>query len=262
MLTTDLVPGAPCWISLVAEDHATAARFYEAVLGWNPSPAEPGQTEPGLFRLGDVIVAEMERPRGAADRPAWRIHFAVADLDAALRAVEDSGGSVLGEARQTGGSFHTAWVGDPQGAGFGLREPEGAPVLGAVGLPGTLMWTELYTSDAAGAKDFYAALFGWTFSDVSLPGGGGAYAIVTPAGDDPERAQGGVMQLDPRHLEETGPYWQPVFHVSDCDASVARVAGNGGGVYMGPEDAPGVGRLAVCHDSAGASFVLLTPKEG
>jgi predicted enzyme related to lactoylglutathione lyase len=30
---------------------------------------------------------------------------------------------------------------------------------------------------------------------------------------------------------------------------------------MGPEDAEGVGRLAVCVDPAGADFVVLTPAE-
>jgi predicted enzyme related to lactoylglutathione lyase len=31
---------------------------------------------------------------------------------------------------------------------------------------------------------------------------------------------------------------------------------------MGPEDAEGVGRLAVCLDPANADFVVLTPAQG
>lgn len=69
------------------------------------------------------------------------------------------------------------------------------------------------------------------------------------------------MEMSEEDLDLTGgkPYWHPVFHVTDCDAAVARVTGNGGSVQMGPEDAEGVGRLAVCLDPSKADFVLLTP---
>jgi predicted enzyme related to lactoylglutathione lyase len=74
---------------------------------------------------------------------------------------------------------------------------------------------------------------------------------------------GGVMQL-PREalaLADGRPYWHPVFHVEDCDAAVERVRENGGSVQMGPEDAEGVGRLAVCLDPSNADFVVLKPAE-
>lgn len=40
------------------------------------------------------------------------------------------------------------------------------------------------------------------------------------------------------------------------------MTGNGGRVQMGPQDAEGVGRLAVCLDPANADFVVLTPVRG
>ena len=46
---------------------------------------------------------------------------------------------------------------------------------------------------------------------------------------------------------------------ADCDATAAKVTANGGTLQMGPEDAEGVGRLAICVDPAGADFVVLTP---
>lgn len=66
--------------------------------------------------------------------------------------------------------------------------------------PGSLCWTELYTTDAAAAKEFYGGLFGWRFGDMALPGGGGAYALITPAGLPEERMHGGLMELPAEHL--------------------------------------------------------------
>ncbi|BFO18708.1 hypothetical protein SHKM778_50960 [Streptomyces sp. KM77-8] len=50
-----------------------------------------------------------------------------------------------------------------------------------------------------------------------------------------------------------------MFNVTDCDAAVAEVTGHGGSVQMGPADAEGVGRMAVCLDPHRADFVVLTP---
>lgn len=72
---------------------------------------------------------------------------------------------------------------------------------------------------------------------------------------------GGMMQLSPSQLGLTdgSPYWHPVFGSADCDATVARAVSGGGTVMTGPEDAEGIGRLAVCVDPAGADFVVLAP---
>lgn len=76
--------------------------------------------------------------------------------------------------------------------------------------------------------------------------------------------QGGLMQVreEDLALADGRPYWHPVFAVTDCDAAVAKVTENGGSVQMGPEDAEGVGRLAVCLDPSNADFVVLAPAEG
>lgn len=34
MITTDFVPGSPCWLDLGAPDVRAAAAFYGTVLGW------------------------------------------------------------------------------------------------------------------------------------------------------------------------------------------------------------------------------------
>lgn len=150
---------------------------------------------------------------------------------------------------------------DPSGGQFAVWQPGKNAGFELADVPGSLSWTELYTSDAAAAKEFYGAVFGWQFGDMEMPGGGGTYTLITPAGLPEERMQGGLMQVREEDLALAGgqAYWHPVFAVADCDAAVAAVTGDGGSVQMGPTDAEGVGRLAVCLDPADADFVVLTP---
>ena len=128
--------------------------------------------------------------------------------------------------------------------------------------PNSLMWVELYTTDAAGAKQFYRDLYGWEFTDMPMPGGeAGTYTIIGPSGAPQERMHGGLMEVPQEALALAGgsPFWHPVFHTTDCDATIAKVTEHGGNVVMGPEDAEGVGRMAVCLDPFGADFVVLRP---
>ncbi|MFI5830145.1 VOC family protein [Streptomyces sp. NPDC051578] len=197
-------------------------------------------------------------------RPAWMIYYGVTDADATTRAVERAGGTVRVAPGDLGEWGRMAQYSDPLGAEFAVWQPGKDSGVELVDEPGSLSWTELCTTDAGAAKEFYGGVLGWRFSDTELPGGGGTYTLITPAGLAEERMHGGLMELPAEHLTLTGgrPYWHPVFAVADCDAAVAEVTGNGGSVQRGPQDAEGVGRLAVCLDPSNADFVLLAPSGG
>jgi len=260
MITTDPVPGVPCWIDLGAPDVQATAAFYGAVLGWDFEPMGEG-TDGGMFRKDGKTVAGLGKLTEEGARSAWMIYFAVTDTDATTQAVERAGGTVRVAPRDLGEWGRMAQYSDPQGGQFAVWQPGTNTGFELVDKPGSLSWTELYTTDATAAKDFYGGVFGWRFSDMTLPGGGGTYILITPADLPEERMQGGLMELPKENLVLANgqPYWHPVFHVTDCDAAVAQVTGNGGSVQMGPEDAEGVGRLAVCLDPSNADFVVLTP---
>ncbi|WP_030957318.1 VOC family protein [Streptomyces sp. NRRL S-378] len=262
MITTDFAAGAPCWIDLGAPDVPAAAAFYDAVLGWDYESMGDGEDmEGGMFRKDGKIVAGLGKLTEEGARPAWMIYYSVPDADAVTEAVERAGGTVRVAPRDLDEWGRMAQYSDPLGGQFAVWQPGTSKGVELVDQPGSLSWTELYTSDAAAAKDFYGGVFGWWYSDMELPGGGGTYSLVTPAGQPAERMHGGVMELPAEQLALTGgrPYWHPVFAVTDCDDAVAAVTGNGGSLQMGPEDAEGVGRLAVCLDPAGADFVVLAP---
>ncbi|MFC9286923.1 VOC family protein [Streptomyces sp. NPDC057052] len=262
MITTDLAPGSPCWLDLGAPDVRAAAAFYGAVLGWDfASMGEGGDMEGGMFRKDGKTVAGLGKLSEEGARPAWMIYYTVTDADATTRAVEDAGGTVRVPPRDLGEWGRMAQYTDPAGGQFAAWQPGRRTGFELADEPGSLSWTELYTSDAAAARQFYGAVLGWEFSDMEMPGGGGTYTLVTPAGLPEDRMQGGLMQVREEDLSPANgrAYWHPVFAVADCDAAVDAVTGNGGSVRTGPVDAEGVGRLAVCLDPSGADFVVLTP---
>lgn len=266
MITTDFIPGSPCWIDLGAPDVPAAAAFYGAVFGWGFEPygSDEDGNAYGVFRLNGKTVGAIGKLTEKGARSAWMIYFNTHDADATAQAAKRAGGTSRAAPADAGEEGRMAQLSDPLGGQFAVWQPGKTHGFDAADEPGTLSWTELYTSDAAAAKEFYGNLFGWTTEDMELPGGGGTYSIITPAGGDQQRMHGGIMQLPAENLalNDGRPYWHPVFAVNDTDASVTAVTKNGGSIQMGPEDADGVGRLAVCLDPAGADFVILTPAAG
>jgi uncharacterized protein len=264
MITTDFVHGSPCWMDLGAPDVAAAANFYTAVLGWEFEPYAADPANYGSFKHNGKVVGAIGKLTEKGARSAWMLYFSTPDADATAETAKQLGGKVRTAPADAEDMGRMAQLTDPQGGQFAVWQPGKNPGFEAADEPGTLSWTELYTTDAAGAKAFYGNLFGWTTEDMPLPGDpSGTYSIITPAGGDKDRMQGGLMQLPAEHLALTDgrPYWHPVFNVADTDATIAAAKKHGGSIQMGPEDAPGVGRLAVCLDPSGADFVILTPAE-
>ncbi|MGW7294989.1 VOC family protein [Streptomyces xiamenensis] len=262
MLTTDFVPGSPCWLDLGAPDPETTAAFYGAVLGWTFRPMGPEAAGYGVLQSEGRTVAALGRLTEEGARSAWMLYFTTTDADATADAVTNAGGAVRVAPTGMDDEHRMAQFTDPQGGQFAVFEPRTDQGVEAVDVPGSLSWTELYTPDGAAAKTFYAAVFGWQYSEMPLPGDGGTYSLITPATADESRMQGGLMQLPPGALALTNgaAYWHPVFATTDCDAATATVTQHAGTVQMGPETAEGVGRLSVCADPNGADFVLLTPE--
>ena len=263
MLTTNFLDGSPSWIELSTSDVDGAMDFFGRVLGWGSESAGP---DTGGYRMlrSDGAVVGGAGPLMADDQPVdWEIYFTTPDVRTTVRRAQELGASVYVEPMDVMGLGHMAYLADPQGGGFSLWEPASFPGMERTDVPGSLMWTELWTPSAQGAKDFYGTLFGWEFNDMSM-GDGAVYSPVRPHDTGEDRYFGGVMNVDPADLSDTegAADWHPVFHATDCDRAAAAVTEGGGQVYMGPEDATGVGRNAVCADPYSAGFVLLTPDPG
>ncbi|MER7110552.1 VOC family protein [Streptomyces sp. NPDC000229] len=259
MLTTDFVPGTPNWIDLGAPDTDAAVAFYAVVFGWTFQSAGPDAGGYGFFQREGGTVAALGPLTEEGASPAWTPSFHTGDADATAKAVERAGGSVRVPPMDVFTAGRTAAFTDPTGAGFAVWQPGDTKGLETVMEPGTLCWTELYTTDAVAAKDFYRSVFSWDYQDMDM-GGGLVYSVVSApgGGTDDDPGQGGIMQLQPENLAAgNGSEWHPYFGVTDCDATFATATGNGATPLIAPTDVPGVGRLAMVKDPAGATFALI-----
>lgn len=257
MLTTDFVAGSPNWIDLGSPDVAASAAFYTALFGWEFQDGGPEAGGYGFFFFGGKMVGAAGRLTEEGAAPSWTVYFNTPDADDTAKAVEAAGGTVRIAPSDVFTEGRFAGFTDPGGAQFAVWQPGDTKGLGAVGGPNTLAWTELYTSDAAAAKRFYADVFGWSVTDNDM-GGGMVYTTVRAAGGDENPDQGGIMQISPEMAAGgTTPCWGIYFEVPDADAIVAKAREGGGTVLMGPETMPGVGRMAHLLDPHGAPFAVI-----
>ena len=118
------------------------------------------------------------------------------------------------------------------------------------------IWYELMTTDPATAKRFYDAVVGWNIATESVAPGIEYRMIGRSDGGN----AGGVMTLtDEMQSKGARPVWLGYIHDEDVDARVAAIKADGGTAMMEPWDQPGVGRLAMVTDPAGAPFYLMDP---
>lgn len=120
---------------------------------------------------------------------------------------------------------------------------------------GIFGWVDLSTTDVAGAKAFYSALFGWDFVDP--PAEGPEYYMAQIEGYNvagmgplpPDMAAGGFP-----------PAWFCYVKHSDIDAVIERATAAGGQVMMPAMDILDSGRLGMIQDPTGAVLGLWQPQ--
>jgi hypothetical protein len=121
--------------------------------------------------------------------------------------------------------------------------------------PGTFSWVDLATPDQAGAKAFYAALFGWDAIDNPV-GDGVVYSIMLLDG----KSVAAITPQPQRQIDAgVPPLWQSYVTVESADATAALVAGLGGDLHVAPFDVMSAGRMAVIADPQGAFFQIWEP---
>jgi len=122
---------------------------------------------------------------------------------------------------------------------------------------GVFNWVDLSTGDVDVAKEFYASLFGWSFSDDSKDG-----EVVYSSALKNERPVVGLMR-QPQDLSEMGvPYmWQTYIKVDDVAAALNRVSEAGGTAMWPIMDVESAGRMAVVADPTVAVVQLWEPMD-
>ena len=121
---------------------------------------------------------------------------------------------------------------------------QGAPL-------GAPCWIDLSTSDVDRAKQFYGAVFGWSFEDAGPEYGG----YVNASKDGPPVA--GMIHNDPQW--NTPDAWSIYLHTADVKATFDAAIAAGATSWVEPMEVKGKGFMAVLTDPTGAHFGLWQP---
>lgn len=271
--------GNPCWYELTTSkgDLKAAGEFYARVLGWAVHDSGMPDFAYHLATSGGDMVAGLTEPpgEGAQRPPMWLIYFAADDADATARQIAKRGGSILSEPADIPGTGRYAVAADPQGAAFGILQPDMSQMADADRAkaergegafdpqkPGHGNWNELMSTDPEAGYAFYSALFGWTRGEAmpmdecpdASEGPGGTYQMIRHKGAD----IGAIMGLgDAPH-----PNWLPYFGVeAPVSEVIETIRAAGGHVQIGPIEVPGPAWIAVGSDPQGAWFAVVGPRQ-
>lgn len=118
---------------------------------------------------------------------------------------------------------------------------------------GGVAWLDLTVQDAAGARDFYAGVTGWTPSAVTMDG----YDDYT-LNDATGEAVAGVCHARGPNAD-LPPVWIPYFRVDDIEVSAAACAQLGGELLRPPGAPSDYGRTCFIRDPAGVVAALFQP---
>jgi predicted enzyme related to lactoylglutathione lyase len=224
--------GDLAYSSLWLPDVARGERFYAAVLGW--------RTEPETNPRGRRIVG-VHPPMGLwGDVPDGTLFLchAVHDVHAAVERVRAAGGQADEPTREPYGLMANCT--DNQGVQFTLLDaPRATRRPPTTAGPGELLYLTIHTPDSALFRDFYGAVFGWTFTEGRVADGWAVQGITPMTG-----MRGGAERSEVL----------PMYGVPDIAAAVAAVRA-AGGAATDPALMP-YGTTSDCVDDQGLHFYL------
>lgn len=251
------------WYELMTPDPDGAKAFYDAVVGWNI--AEPhddigyrmiGRSDGG-FAGGVLPLDEDMQQHGAL--PMWLGYLSVADIEAAVAAIEAAGGRTLMGPRQIDNIGPIALVTDPQGAPFYImtptppaNDPNAKSDVFSPEAEQRVGWNELSTSDPAAARKFYGDQFGWVSDDFMDMGEMGQYRFLDHHG----LRIGALCGTMPGARSK----WRYYFRVPSIEAAKAAAESAGGTIDMGPHQVPTGDWIIIGGDPQGAEFALVGGK--
>ena len=250
-MTINFELGAPSWAEIGSTDVAGTKAFYGALFGWTVEDLGPEAGGYGFIRKDGKQVAGIGPATDPERGTSWAIYFATDDADATTAKVEANGGKVVMPPGDVMDAGRMAVLQDPAGAYFSIWQAgnhRGAEILGS---HGAMNWVELLTSDIAGAKAFYPAVFPVTTKDMDM-GGGITYTTIQAGGAD----VAGAMAAPPE-MAAVPSHWSIYFGVDDCWASADQAIELGATELM-RDDAP-PGRLAILMDPQGGKFCMIQP---
>ena len=260
-------PGGYIWYELVTPDPAASKAFYDSVVGWNVDERNvapgveyrmikrsDGGNAGGVFTLTDELI-------GKGARPTWLGYLHVADVDAAVTAIEADGGKAIMPPWDQPGVGRLAMIADPTGAMVYLMDPvppegdaDAVSDVFSVDKAQHVRWNELATSDQDGAIAFYTRHFGWVQHGAMPMGEMGDYKFVSHDGV----SIGAIMRKMPQTPVSAWTYY---IGVDDIDRAAKAVTDGGGTILNGPMEIPDGEYALNGIDPQGAAFGLVGPRK-
>jgi len=243
--------GTPCWVDLAVDDVARGATFYSSLFGWD---TQVGPPESGGYVMCEVQgkpVAGIGPKMGPPEEPnGWTTYLATDDADATAGKVAEAGGQLLAPPFDVMDVGRMAVATDPGGAVFGIWQARAHTGMRLANEPGSVCWNENMSRSFDGNKDFYHAVFGYGYDDMSS--GDFHYATFKTSGDP----LGGIGDLGGMAPPETPAHWMTYFAVDDADDTIEQATKLGGSVIRPAWDSP-YGRMAILADDQGAVFAIM-----
>ncbi len=258
MLITEMRQGVPCWFELASTDPDRSFAFYHALFGWNRTDMDMGAMGTYSFLLNDngcvgafCNMQEQQKSQGVPSY--WGVYLAVDDCDASTARVEELGGTVIMPPMDVSEHGRMSVVSDPAGAVFCLWQPKAGGGNFVMFEDHAVGWVELATRDTQVAREFYAALLGWQYTESPIPVANSGNYIEISAGDT---RYGGILPMN-AEWGDMPPHWSIYVMVPDVDACCASAKELGGSNPVPAFDAPGVGRIAMVTDPTGANCYVI-----
>lgn len=248
--------GAPCWYELTTSDMAGAQEFYSTILGWTVVDSGMPGMDYRLAKIGDTMIAGLTPAQDGMPN-AWTLYFAVTDCDASFAQAQALAATSVVPPTDIPGTGRFAILIDPQGAAFGILQPELMADGSSSGAwdqakTGHGNWNELITADPGAALAFYKALFGWEVSQSMPMGPDMTYHIIGWNGIN----IGGAFAPEP----PAPAYWKPYFAVASASGAIPVIATAGGTLLRGPDEVPGGAFTLQVKDPQGVTLGLVGPK--
>ena len=255
-------PGTVCYVELATNNTDIANKFYSDLFGWAIQNEDMG--EMGIysqFLLNDKITSAMYKLMPEQESqgvpPHWATYFAVEDCEATTNLAVDIGGTLVAGPMNVADFGRLSVISDPAGATFCIWQTISKHGVELRDENNTVCWSELMTTDAPGAKEFYGRLFQWQAKDMDM-GEAGIYSML---GGSDELPTAGLMTID-KKMGPIPPHWSNYFQIDDCLAAEKKALGMGAKCIVPTSPIPGKGVFCMLADPTGAVFGLYQSTDG
>ena len=242
-------PGKLVWTDLLTAVVVKAKTCYERVFAWEFEFNEDSSYAYGRLDGAPVAaIALYEDDDTIANKGLWLTSIAVNDVDAAVDRVVTQGGEVVEGPAELPGRGRYSLVTDNRGAAVMLLRAQGGDPEESTSVSNSWAWVELWTDDVTASVQFYEQVLGYR-SLIVMGSTGTAVHIL--GRDQQPRAS---ILASPFKDVETN--WLPYLLVDDVNATIHKVAENGGTILLPPQQGGLNNDVAIVSDPTGGVFAL------